>query len=107
MPTTILTKEDLQEFKSELLKEIRDLFIPSAKPAADNGKQWLKTYEVKKLLGISAGTLHSMRMKGLISYTRIGGLIFYSYADILKLMNPTKEAPLFKTNHYLTKHRNR
>lgn len=90
MAATIITKEDLIEFKEELLNELRDIISPVCKPATENGKQWLKSWEVKKMLGISPGTLQSMRLKGTIAYTKVGGLIFYSYDDILKLMKPQK-----------------
>ena len=92
MAATIITKEDLIEFKTELLNELRDIIAPVCKPATENGKQWLKSYEVKKMLGISPGTLQSMRLKGTIAFTKVGGLIFYSYDDILKLMKPQKPA---------------
>jgi len=100
MAATIITKEDLIEFKEELFNELRDLIHPTAKPTTETGKQWLKTWEVKKMLGVSPGTLHAMRTNGTIAYTRIGGLIFYSYEDILKLMKPQKEvARNLRTNH--------
>ncbi len=100
MAATIITKEDLLEFKEELLTELRDLISPTTKPANENGKQWLKSFEVKKMLGISPGMLQAMRMNGTIAYTRVGGLIFYSYEDILKLMKPQKQ-PLrsLRTGH--------
>ena len=90
MAATIITKEDLLEFKEDLLNEIRDIIQPAAKAANSEGRQWLKSWEVKKMLGISNGTLQTMRIKGTISFTKMGGLMFYSYEDILKLMKPTK-----------------
>ncbi|WP_423212698.1 helix-turn-helix domain-containing protein [Myroides odoratimimus] len=49
-------------------------------------KQWIKSYEVRKLLGISPGTLQNMRLNGTIPFKKIGGLIFYRYEDIIKMM---------------------
>ena len=97
MAATIITKEDLLEFKEDLLNEIREMIQPVSKPATAEGKQWLKSWEVKKMLGISNGTLHTMRLKGTIAFTKMGGLMFYSYDDILKLMKPQK----------ITQHRSR
>jgi hypothetical protein len=91
MAATIITKEDLIEFKEELLNELRDIISPNNKPATENGKQWLKTFEVKKMLGVSPGTLQALRLNGTIAYSKVGGLIFYSYEDILKLMKPEKQ----------------
>ena len=84
MSVAILTLEDLNKFKHELFVELKELFTASG---ANEQKPWLKSYEVKKMLGISSGTLQTMRINGTIEYTKIGGLIFYSYEDIQKLMD--------------------
>ena len=49
-------------------------------------KEWLKSYEVRKLLGISEGTLQNLRLNGTLPYTQIGGLMYYRYEEIRKLM---------------------
>ena len=89
MAVEIITKEDLQQFKRELLEELKQFFkTQSSEPV----KQWLKSYEVRKMLGISRGTLQTMRTNGTLTATRIGGLMFYAYDDIVKLMQgPTKQ----------------
>ena len=91
MEVSIITREDLIEFKEELLTELRGIISPFNKPVNENGKQWLKTWEVKKMLGISPGTLQALRLNGSIAYSKVGGLIFYSYEDIIKLMKPEKQ----------------
>ena len=53
-------------------------------------KKWLKSSEVKSLLRISPGTLQNLRINGTLTYTKIGGIIFYSYEDILKVMEQNK-----------------
>lgn len=83
MPAEIVTTDDLREFKLDLIKEIKQLF------AAHHGqptKKWLKSYEVRKLLGISPGTLQNMRINGTLPFTKIGGVIFYDSEDIQKMM---------------------
>ncbi len=83
MPTEIVTTDDLREFKLELIKEIKQLF------AAHHGqptKKWLKSYEVRKLLGISPGTLQNLRVNGTLAYTKIGGVIFYDSEEIQNMM---------------------
>jgi isocitrate dehydrogenase kinase/phosphatase len=40
---------------------------------------------VRKLLGISPGTLQNLRINGTLPYTKIGGVLFYDYEEI-KLM---------------------
>lgn len=87
MAVEILTREDLSLFKTELIRELRDMLT---NPAAQS-KKWLKSHEVREMLGVSPGTLQNMRINGTIIYTKIGGLIFYDYDDILKLMESTKK----------------
>lgn len=48
----VITREDLNEFRNLLLNDLKQLIQPQSQQA----KQWLKSYEVRKLLNISAGT---------------------------------------------------
>lgn len=89
MQIEILTKNDLNQFKTELLEELK-VIISKAKPTANQQKEWLKSYEVRKLLNISPGTLQSMRVNGIISYTKVGGIFFHSYADICNVLEGKK-----------------
>lgn len=86
MAIELVTKEDLQEFRHRLLDDLRNML----QPQTPNQQQWLKSSEVRKLLKISPGTLQNFRINGTLSYTRIGGILYYSYADIVKLMEQNK-----------------
>lgn len=87
MAATIVTIEDLQEFKQELLGEINTLLSEnsSGKP-----KKWLKSSDVRALLDISPGTLQNLRINGTLPYSKMGGVIFYDYDDILNVMNQNR-----------------
>ncbi len=85
MKVEFITKEDLEIFKQEIITEIRR-YSPFNRKKDQEIKQWIKSYEVRKLLGISPGTLQNMRLKGTIPFKRIGRLMFYRYEDILKMM---------------------
>jgi hypothetical protein len=76
----LITKEDLKQFKSELLTEIKVLIQPG------QSKQWLKSNEVRKLLNISPGTLQNLRINGTLRYTKIGGMMYYKLEDIHKVL---------------------
>ncbi len=65
-----------------MLTEMKHLL----KPGQGQSKQWLKSYEVRKLLNISPGTLQNLRVNGTLRYTKIGGLLYYKYEDITKLL---------------------
>ncbi|HKG06055.1 MAG TPA: helix-turn-helix domain-containing protein [Pedobacter sp.] len=82
MEIDILTKEDLAKFKAELIQEFKQLLGVNAV----DPKQWLKSREVKKLLKISSGTLQTLRLNGTLPYEKIGGILYYDYAEIQKLL---------------------
>lgn len=86
MAIEVLTKEDLYEFRTVLLKDIKEIL--QTKPSET--KQWLKSTEVRKLLNISPGTLQTLRINKTLSYTRVGGIIYYAHQDIEKLLQNNK-----------------
>lgn len=82
MNLEVITKEDLREFKNEMLSEIKKLM----QPGQGQSKQWLKSVEVRKLLKISPGTLQNLRINGTLRFTRIGSIMYYKQEDINKLL---------------------
>lgn len=88
MSVNILTREDLHQFKAEFIAEIKEL-LNHSKPSGQ--KKWLKSWEVREMLGISRGTLQNMRVNGTLIATQVGGLMFYDYDDIAKLMQGKKK----------------
>jgi hypothetical protein len=87
MSLQVLTTNDLQEFKIELLEEIRSILTEQKSVTA---KKWLKSIEVRKLLNISPGTLQTLRINGTLPFTKIGGTNYYSFTDIEKLLSQKK-----------------
>ncbi|WP_288981640.1 helix-turn-helix domain-containing protein [uncultured Flavobacterium sp.] len=86
MNVEIITREELIEFRNLLLNDLKEII--NSKP--QQSKQWLKSNEVRKLLNISPGTLQNLRINGTLSYTKIGGIMYYNHADIDKLLNGNK-----------------
>jgi len=84
----LVTLGDLQEFKDDLLISIKAIFQSSSSQPV---KKWLKSYEVKKLLGISKGTLQALRDNGTLTCTRIGRPFYYDADDIQKLLIERKQ----------------
>lgn len=82
MAVEIITIEDLNEFRSLLLNDIKEIILSNSQKT----KQWLKSNEVRKLLNISPGTLQNLRINGTLSYTKIGGINYYKYDDIVKML---------------------
>lgn len=83
MSVNIITIEDLQHFKVELIAELKGIFKKDTQPA----KKWLKSNEVKKLLQVSPGTLQTLRINGTLQYTKIGSTVYYDFEHIEKIMN--------------------
>ena len=82
MAAEIITKEDLNEFREILLNDIKALL---GKSPGETPK-WLKSYQVRNLLKISPGTLQNLRVNGTLQFTRIGGILYYKYEDIMRVL---------------------
>ena len=90
MAANIVTVEDLESFKEELLTEIQKLLSQRQTTPA---RKWLKSHEVRRLLTLSPGTLQNLRVNGTLPFTKIGGVIFYDYDDIQKMIEENKRNP--------------
>lgn len=83
MSTTIITTDDLREFKIDLLENIKKML---SNQSSSKLKKYLKSSEVMENLKISAGTLQTLRINGTLPYTKIGGIIFYNSEEIQEIM---------------------
>jgi hypothetical protein len=91
IPTSdqLITQGDLVDFKNEMLTEFKRIIKESM---GEPGKRWLKSCEVKKMLGISHGFLQTLRDNGTLPFTKIGGSIYYDFEDITKMMASNKSS---------------
>src|SRR5450432_1108529 len=83
----LITVDDLLQFKKQLLEEL----LTAIK--SQNGivpKKWMKSHEVRRLLKISPGTLQTLKSSGIIPYTKMGGIHFYDYEEIQKVLESGK-----------------
>ncbi len=87
MPTTILTNDDLREFKMELLDDIKNLLTKESKGKL---KRYLKSSEVMDMLQVSPGTLQNLRINGTLPYTKIGGIIYYDAEEIQDILTANR-----------------
>tara|TARA_B110000977_G_C10618244_1_gene315119 strand:- start:163 stop:426 length:264 start_codon:yes stop_codon:yes gene_type:complete len=81
----IITKEDLNSFKEELLNSIIELTAQTPPT-----KKWLRTSDVKELFNLSEGTLKNLRAKGELKYTKLSGMIYYDHDDFLEILEQNK-----------------
>jgi len=82
MPLALITPEDLEQFKQQLIRELRELFKPE--PAAM--AKPLKSNDVCRILRISPGTLQNLRKTKRLCFRKVGGTIYYRREDIERLI---------------------
>ncbi|UKJ09185.1 helix-turn-helix domain-containing protein [Solitalea lacus] len=87
MRVELVTREDLDRFKSELFTELKQLLRPEDQPE----RKWLRSAEVRKLLKISYGTLQHLRIKGVLPFRKVGSIHYYPYGELLNLLEGGKE----------------
>ncbi len=83
MSVEVVTKEDLQTFRLQLINDLKALLLYKQ----DAKKEWLRSGEVRKLLKISPGTLQNLRITGKLKSSKVGGINFYRYSEIEKLLD--------------------
>jgi Helix-turn-helix domain len=84
MPTEIITKEDLEEFRIKILAELKEAILESKNREL---KKWLKGTEVCELLKIGTSKLQNLRITGKLSSSKIGGVHYYQLEEIEKMLN--------------------
>lgn len=97
MATEIITMDDLENFKSSLLEDIKEVLLENQKITSSEKREenvWLKSYQIQRMLGISPGTLQNLRINGTLPYTKVGGVIFYDRRELIKVMEMNKRNSL-------------
>jgi hypothetical protein len=87
MAAEVITTDDLREFKLELLQGFRKLL---SEQSGTYNKKWLRSEEVRDLLGISSGTLQNLRVNGTLPFTKMGGVLYYDFHDIQSILEENK-----------------
>ena len=88
MAAEMITVDDLRDFKMDPLDDIKKLFSSPLNPSKK--KTWLKSPDVRELLGISAGTLANLRVNGTLPFSKVGGIILYDYDEIVRVLEENK-----------------
>lgn len=87
MKIDLVTKEDLEQFKTELFAEMKKIL---SNESSTTDKSWLRSVEVRKLLKISPGTLQTLRVNGTLPFSRVGSIHYYKRSDIEKILGGKK-----------------
>ncbi|REA60159.1 DNA-binding protein [Dyadobacter luteus] len=83
MVVEMITKEDLQQFRQQLLSDIKEII---AAPKTNNESAWLRSAEARQILKVSAGTLQNLRISGQLKPNKIGGTYYYNRGEIMDLL---------------------
>lgn len=87
IPTIDDIKRLLDANKAEIIAELESRLKINK---SETFPEWLRTYQVKKMLNVSDATLHNYRCDNLLTSKKIRGSHFYLKADVLKLMSDGK-----------------
>jgi hypothetical protein len=82
-PQQLITVQHLDNFHKKLITDIEGLIDQRLN---DTPKRWLRSYEVRKMLNISPGTLQHLKATGTIAFSKIGGSHYYDYQKIQELL---------------------
>jgi hypothetical protein len=86
MGVDIVTKDDLQSFRVQLLSDIRVLLETQANERSKLVTEGYKTKDVRRILGCSVNKLVSLRIARKIRWKKVGGTIYYNKEDVRRLV---------------------
>lgn len=85
MGVEIVTKEDLHQFRLQLLEDMKTL-LQKEKECHPENIEGYKTANVRKILGCSVNKLVSLRVAKKIRTKKIGGTVYYNKEDVKRLV---------------------
>ncbi|WP_100376060.1 MerR family transcriptional regulator [Chryseobacterium geocarposphaerae] len=94
MEISLLTKEDLLEFKIELLLDIERILDEKIQHLEYTPKsmdpEWVRSKSIRDFMNISPGTLQNLRVTGKIKFKKVLGSYYYNIDDLKKLFENEK-----------------
>ncbi len=87
MAVELITREDLQHFRIQLLEELKQVICQIKKDSSGVVVEGYKTKHVRKILDCSTNKLQSLRMSGKLRYKKVGGTLYYKPEDVQKLLD--------------------
>ena len=86
----LATREDLEQWKNELVQEIKELI----KGEIPQPKKWVKSQQARDILACSPGTLQNLRQNGTLEFSKIGGTLYYSMESITRTLDANMQIPV-------------
>ena len=85
MAVQIVTWEDLQNFRTQLLNDISEI-LKQNKQSSNESIEFLKTSQVRKILNCSNGKIQSLRITGKLRSKKVGGTLYYKQEDVKRIL---------------------
>lgn len=85
MSVEIVTKDDLQEFRMQLINDLKTIIIQTRQPTNESIEGY-KTSHVRKILGCSVNKLVALRIARKVRMKKIGGTNYYNREDVKRLL---------------------
>lgn len=86
MGIEVITKEDLQAFRTQLLNDIKVLLVTHITQPSKQNIEGFKTEEVRKILGCSVNKLVSLRQARRLRWKKVRGTVYYNKDDVRRLV---------------------
>ena len=78
----LLTRKDLFEVEERISKKLDQL-----KNQDYGTMKWLRTSDVSKMLGLSPSSIQSLRISGILPFSKVNGTLFYKPKDVEEMVN--------------------
>lgn len=91
MAAEIVTTEDLQRFRIQLLNELKEFLCEIVKENGEMSIEGYKTRQVRQILGCCSNTLQALRVSGKLRCRKIGGRLYYMREDVQRLFEEGKQ----------------
>jgi hypothetical protein len=87
MSLEIVTKEDLQLLRMQLISDFRAILVAQEKVGPAPAGEGYKTKDVRRILGCSINKLESLRVARKVRWKKIGGTVYYNREDVRRLVD--------------------
>jgi hypothetical protein len=82
-PHRLVTVLDLENFRKKLVNDLEHVIEGHLNTTT---KRWLRSYEVRKMLNISPGTLQHLKANGTLPFSQIGSTHYFDLQKIEEIL---------------------
>jgi hypothetical protein len=86
MPVEIVTKDDLENFRVRMMRDIRIILEEHSRIFLERPEGY-RTIDVRKILRCSSNKLISLRITRKLRTKKIGGSLYYNKEDVKRLLD--------------------